>query len=105
MPGSHSHAGKYPALSKRSAICRVPEREELADDLRLTCESEVQVWEQTFLVQRILCRYSRTEQRTDSGVYPESTTGRRDGRPDQHEGVYRPVYGCQEQVRHDKRPL
>ena len=49
-----------------------------------------------FWVQRVLRRHSRTEQRTDCGVHPESTTRRCDGRPDQHEGVYRPVYGCQE---------
>ena len=28
-----------------------------------------------------------------------------DAMADQHEGVHRPVYGCQEQIRHDKRPL
>ena len=28
-----------------------------------------------------------------------------DAMADQHEGVHRPVYGCQEEIRHDKRPL
>ena len=60
MPRSYPYAGEYTAVSECSAIRRVSKREELADDLRSTCESEVQVWEQAFLVQRILCRYSGT---------------------------------------------
>ena len=36
-------------------------RKKFAHDLRSACKSKVQIWEQTFLVQRILCRYSRTE--------------------------------------------
>ena len=31
------------------------------DDIRQTCELEVQVWEPTFLVPRVLCRYGGTE--------------------------------------------
>ena len=34
---------------------------------------------QSFLGERILCGHGRTEQESDSGVYPESAEGRRDG--------------------------
>ena len=77
MPGSYPYASEYTAVPKCSTICRVAERKKLANDLRSTCESEVQVWEQTLLVQRILRGHSRAEQRANRGVYTESVTRRR----------------------------
>ena len=51
------------------------------------------IWEQALLGGRILCRHGREKCRKDTGIYPQATTGRRNSRPDKHEGVHGPVYG------------
>ena len=69
MSRPYPYVGKYSTVLKRCTVCRVFEREKFIDDLRPTCESEIQVWEPTLLVSRVLCRYRRTEQGTDNGVH------------------------------------
>ena len=46
------------------------------------------VWESAFLVQRILCRYSRTKREEDSRICPEPTAGRPTHRPDRTAGIF-----------------
>ena len=36
---------------------------------------EVQIWKQTFLVSRILCRYGREKCKENTGIYSKSVTG------------------------------
>ena len=50
-----------PPEVQRIRSSRVSQREEQLNDIRPACESEVQVWESAFLVQRVLCGYGRTE--------------------------------------------
>ena len=45
------------------------------NDIRKTCKSEVQIWKQTFLVSRILCRYGREKCKENTGIYSKSVTG------------------------------
>ena len=61
MPRSHLNAGEHPAEFERVAVYGVSEGKEFTDDIRPTCKSEVQVWELTLLVSRVLCRYSGTK--------------------------------------------
>ena len=54
---------------------------EFANDIRQTCKLKIQVWESTFLVSRILCRYSRQKREKNSGICKESVTRRYYSRP------------------------
>ena len=65
-------------------------------DIWQACKSEVQVRQQTFLVQRLLCRYSRQEWEKDSWVYTWAVAKRYYGRPNKSERVRWPVYGWEE---------
>ena len=37
----------------------ISQKQEQPDDIRSACEFEIQIWKSAFLVQRVLCRYSR----------------------------------------------
>ena len=54
-----THVSRNSDKHKCIVFCRVLERKEYINDIRKTCKSEVQIWKQTFLVSRILCRYGR----------------------------------------------
>ena len=43
----------------------ISQRKKQPDDIRPTCKSQVQVWKQTFLGQRVFRRYSRTKQKSN----------------------------------------
>jgi len=60
-------------------LCGISEGEELPDDLREVFEHEVQIQEQTVLVQRILCGHDRKEHKEDRGVHPRPAPERRGG--------------------------
>ena len=57
MSRSCTHVSRNSAKHKCIVFCRVLKRKEYINDIRKTCKSEVQIWKQTFLVSRILCRY------------------------------------------------
>lgn len=61
---------------KYIVFCRILKRKEYINDIRKTCKSEVQIWKQTFLVSRILCRYGRKECEENTGIYSKPVTGR-----------------------------
>ena len=61
--------------------------EEQSDDIRQVCEPEVQVREQTFLVQRVLCGHSGTQQEGHRGIHKEPTCGGPYGGPVDVQGV------------------
>ena len=42
------------------------------NDIRSTRTSQIQIWKQTFLVQRILCRYSRKKYQKDTRIHSAS---------------------------------
>ena len=46
------------------------------NDLRSVCQSEIQVWESTVLVSRILCNNGRKKQEGCGRIYPQSVTRR-----------------------------
>jgi len=50
-----AYVGGNSAKFKRFGFCRISEREKYADDIRKTCKSEIQIWQQAFLVSWILC--------------------------------------------------
>ena len=77
-----------PTKHKCIKFCRVSKREKYTYDIRKTCKFEVQIWEQTFLVQRVLCGYSRQECEKDTRVYPKSIKRRFGIRPNDTKGVY-----------------
>ncbi len=88
-----AYAGGNTAKYERVIFRRLFKRKKHTNDIRETCELKIQIWKQAFLVQRILCRYSRKKCKENSRVYSESATRRFGIRPDDAEGVYRPVYG------------
>lgn len=59
MPGSYSYAGRNTTENECIRIRRISERKKHPHDIRKACEPKVQVWEPTFLVQRILRGYRR----------------------------------------------
>ena len=62
--------------------------------LRELCDRKgIEIWEQTFLVERVLCRYSRKKYCEDKRIYPAAVTRGLYGRPNFIERVYGPVYG------------
>ena len=42
---------------------------------RPTCKSEIQIWQQALLVQRIFCRYSRTKRTSNKELHTEPNGG------------------------------
>ena len=50
-------------------------------------------WVGKFLAQRVLCGYCGTQQKDHSRVYPKPARGGLCRGSDQHQGIYRPVYG------------
>ena len=66
---------EYISKHKCIVFCRVLKRKEYINDIRKTCKSEVQIWKQTFLVSRILCRYGREKCKENTGIYSKSVTG------------------------------
>ena len=61
MSGSHPHAGQHPAIYECITIYGNAQEQKCANDIRPACESKIQVREQEFLVQRVLCGYGREE--------------------------------------------
>ena len=57
MPGSYPYVSEHTAKYQCIAVCGISKGKKFIDDIRQTCEFEVQVWEPTFLVPRVLCRY------------------------------------------------
>ena len=57
--------------------------QKLAYDIRPLCTYEIQIWQQTFLVQRILRRHSRAQPEENSGVYQEPAERGLSSRPDE----------------------
>ena len=43
VSGSYSHVSEHTAEHQRIAICGIPEREKITDDIRQTCKFEVQI--------------------------------------------------------------
>lgn len=56
---SYPYARINPAEIQYSTDNGVSKRKEQFNDLREVCKSQVQIWQQAFLVARILCEYSR----------------------------------------------
>ena len=50
VPRPRTYASEHPAVYECSTVCRDAQVEECADDLRPARKSEVQIWEQKFLV-------------------------------------------------------
>lgn len=50
MPGSYPYVSEHTAKYQRIAVCGISKGKKFIDDIRQTCELEVQVWESTFLV-------------------------------------------------------
>ena len=61
MPGSYPYVSEHTAKYQCIAVCGISKGKKFIDDIRQTCEFEVQVWEPTFLVPRVLCKYGGTE--------------------------------------------
>ena len=78
-PDCISSSGEYPTVHEYSTVRGDAQEQKHPDDLRQTRKSEVQIWEQKFLVQGILCGYGRKECEDDLGVYPKPA-GRRFGK-------------------------
>ena len=57
MPGPYTYDGENSAEDIGIKIYGISEREKLADGIRPTCKSEIQIWESALLVPRVLCRY------------------------------------------------
>ena len=72
MPISHSYDSEYSTQFKYNAIHRVSKREKQLDDIRSTCQHEVQIWESTLLMQRVLCGHSWDVRRGNKRAYSES---------------------------------
>ena len=52
------------------------EGEKFAYDFRQACQFEIQIWESTLLVPRVLCRYCRKECKENRRIRQESDEGR-----------------------------
>lgn len=68
---------------------------------------EIQVWKQTFLVQRILCWYGRTQQNCNSKVHTELASRGSTCRTNVFERIHWPVHGWadkREQIK-NSRPM
>ena len=93
MPRSCAYVGRNATKYKCIKFCGIFKRKKYIDDIWETCKSEVQIWKQTFLVSRILCRHSRKECEENPRVYTESIERRSWVWSNELEGVYWPVYG------------
>ena len=68
MPRPRTYASEHPAVYECSTVCRDAQVEERADDLRPARKSEVQIWEQKFLVgknEKIIAEYIRNQLNED----------------------------------------
>ena len=72
MPGSYPYVSEHTAKYQRIAVCGISKGKKFIDDIRQTCELEVQVCESTFLVPGILCGHGGTEQRENCRIHPAS---------------------------------
>ena len=93
MPRSYPYVSEHTAKYQRIAVCGISKGKKFIDDIRQTCELEVQVWESTFLVPGILCGHGGTEQRENCRIHPASAGRGYHGGPAVIQGVHRPVYG------------
>ena len=89
------YVGGDTAEDERVWLRGVSQGEKQPDHPRTTWEPKVQVWQSGVLVQGILRGHDREKHEAHSGVYPESAERRPNVRPDQAQGVRRPVYGSQ----------
>ena len=53
MPRPHTSSGEYPTVYECITIYGETQEQKCADDIRQTCEFEIQVWESKFLVSRV----------------------------------------------------
>ena len=106
LSGSRAYVGENTAEIQCFGNHGIPEGEKFADHLRQTRKSEVQIWKQTFLVQRIICRYSRKKYQKDTRIHSASIARRYCQWSDKPIWISRPVYGwaCEErQIKHRSR--
>ena len=61
MPGSYPYVSEHTAKYQRIAVCGISKGKKFIDDIRQTCEFEVQVWQSAFLGQRIFRGYSTVD--------------------------------------------
>ena len=66
--GSHSPLCGNSAEVQCSGIRRISKGKEQPNDIRSALEPQVQIWKQAFLVQRVLCGYSREERENDKRI-------------------------------------
>lgn len=72
MCGSYTYADRNTAEDECIGIYGISERKEQSDNTPKAWEFKIQVWEQKFLVQRILCRYCREECQANSRIHTKS---------------------------------
>ncbi len=68
--GSHTSISEYTSKDKRIVIHGIFEGKECNDDIRAACKPEIQVREQKFLGNVVLCEYSRAKYCNDTKIYP-----------------------------------
>ena len=93
MPGSYPYVSEHTAKYQRIAVCGISKGKKFIDDIRQTCELEVQVWDSTFLVPGVLCGHGGTEQKENCRIHPAPAGRGYHGGPAVIQGVHRPVYG------------
>ena len=71
MCGSYSHVGKYSAVFECSTVYGISQGKEQSDDIRQTCESEVQIRVERYYVdtvgrnKKIIAEYIRNQLEED----------------------------------------
>ena len=84
-----TYADKNTAKIQRVADSRIPQ----GKSSLIIFDRHANLKYKAFLVQRIFCRYSREKHKENRGVYKKPNNRRYNGRQNEYEGVYRPVYG------------
>ena len=103
LPGSYPYVNKNTAKRIGIRYNRISKGKKHFNDIRSTRTSQIQIWKQTFLVQRILCRYSRKKYQKDTRIHSASIARRYCQWSDKPIWISRPVYGwaCEErQIKH-----
>ena len=89
--GSYPFAGVDTAKDECVEFHGISEGQERNDDLRSTCEPEIQIWKPTLLVAGVLCEYSGVERSDHSEVCAGAGEARSDDGSDQHKRDGRPL--------------
>ena len=98
----YPHAGKHTAEDECVAVYGNIKGQDELNDIWPFCKPEVQVWELTFLVQGILCRHGRTQQRSNCEIHKEPVGRRPVSGTNKYERVLGPVYGWADRRRQIK---